>query len=188
MNIIIMGPPGAGKGTACKLLPKEFGLNLITAGDLLREEKTSGSELGNYIASLIDAGNLVPDEVITNILKNEVKRVGTNNLLIDGYPRTLEQGKALKEMINNNSIIIWLTVSDETTIKRNLKRGLTSGRPDDSNEEVIKLRIENYYKDSFPLKEYYKDYGNTKAFIEVDAEGSPDEVYLNIVKLIKSQF
>jgi len=177
MNIIIMGGPGSGKGTICKKLVNDFNYKLISAGDLLREEKASGSELGKEIATLIDAGNLVPDNVITDIIYNEFKkpiRLG-RFFLVDGYPRSIKQAISLSQMINVQ-IVLWLEVSDETTIKRNLNRGLTSGRPDDANEEIIKKRLDNYKEMSVPIKRYYDD-----CIVEIDGEGTPDEVYQRII-------
>ena len=177
MNIIIMGGPGSGKGTICKKLIEEFNYKLICAGDLLREEKSSGSELGNQIGKLIDAGNLVPDNIITDIIYNEFKKPTKlgNFFLIDGYPRSIKQAISLSQMINVQ-IVLWLEVSDETTIKRNLNRGLTSGRPDDANEEIIKKRLDNYKEMSVPIKRYYND-----CIVEIDGEGTPDEVYQRII-------
>lgn len=177
MNIIIMGGPGAGKGTICKRLVEEFNYKMVCAGDLLREEKASNSELGKQIAKLIDAGNLVPDNVITDIIYNEFRkpiRLG-KFFLVDGYPRSIKQAISLSQMINVQ-IVLWLEVSDETTIKRNLNRGLTSGRPDDANEEIIKKRLENYKEMSVPIKRYYND-----CIVEIDGEGTPDEVYQRII-------
>ena len=177
MNIIIMGGPGSGKGTICKKLVNDFNYKLISAGDLLREEKSSDSELGKKIATLIDAGNLVPDNVITDIIYNEFKKPTKlgNFFLIDGYPRSIKQAISLSQMINVQ-IVLWLEVSDETTIKRNLNRGLTSGRPDDANEDIIKKRLDNYKEMSIPIKRYYDD-----CIVEIDGEGTPDEVYQRII-------
>jgi adenylate kinase len=172
-----MGGPGSGKGTICKKLIEEFNYKLICAGDLLREEKSSGSELGNQIGKLIDAGNLVPDNIITDIIYNEFKKPTKlgNFFLIDGYPRSIKQAISLSQMINVQ-IVLWLEVSDETTIKRNLNRGLTSGRPDDANEDIIKKRLDNYKEMSIPIKRYYDD-----CIVEIDGEGTPDEVYQRII-------
>jgi adenylate kinase len=177
MNIVILGGPGSGKGTICKKLVEEFNYKLVCAGDLLREEKASGSELGNKIAKLIDAGNLVPDNVITDIVYNEFRKpikLG-KFFLVDGYPRSIKQAISLSQIINVQ-IVLWLEVSDETTIKRNLNRGLTSGRPDDANVEIIKKRLENYKEMSVPIKRYYND-----CIVEIDGEGTPDEVYQKVI-------
>lgn len=172
-----MGPPGAGKGTICEKLTKDYNYKLISAGDLLREEKSSGSELGNEIASIIDKGNLVPDGMITTIILSELDDNEDDSFLVDGYPRTIRQGNSLDNMMDVSKVI-WLNVSEETTIKRNLNRGKTSNRPDDANEEVIKERIKNYNETSAPLKDFYKE-----RIIEIDGEGTPDEVY----ELIKNK-
>ena len=107
MNIIIMGGPGSGKGTICKKLVNDFNYKLISAGDLLREEKASDSELGKQIATLIDAGNLVPDNVITDIIYNEFKKPTKlgNFFLIDGYPRSIKQAISLTQMINVQNVL-----------------------------------------------------------------------------------
>ncbi len=180
MNLVIMGPPGAGKGTICKRILSEFKYKLICAGDLLRSEKSSGSELGKKIASIIDDGNLVSDEMITKIIFNEFRKPVLHGTfyLIDGYPRTIKQANSLDRMTNITTVI-WLDVSEETTIKRNLERGKTSGRPDDANVEIIKQRIKNYNEVSYPLKKFYG-----KRILEVNGEGTPDEVYSDIIDKI----
>jgi adenylate kinase len=180
MNLVILGPPGAGKGTICNSIISEYNYNLICAGDLLRAEKASGSKLGEKIASIIDGGNLVPDEMITTLIVNELRKPVRHKTfyLIDGYPRTKGQAQSLDGMLNIKNVI-WINISEETTIKRNLKRGETSGRPDDSNVEVIKERLREYNEVSKPLKQFYKN-----RLTEIDGEGTPDEVYHELIKNI----
>ena len=177
INLVLMGPPGSGKGTMTNMLRGDFPYKLICAGDILRAEKASGSKLGKKIAQIIDKGNLVPDEVIDELMFKEISK-GIRideSFLIDGYPRTVKQAVNLDAMINV-PVVVWLNVSDETTIKRNLNRGLTSGRPDDANEDVIRQRLENFKSISLPVKEYYG-----KKIVEIDGEGTIDEVYQRIV-------
>lgn len=171
-NVVIAGPPGSGKGTVSKLLKDEFGYSLISMGDILREEKKSGSELGKEISKLIDAGNLVPDEMVDSIMDKEVKKLKPP-FLVDGYPRTIGQAKHL-DTIMDDVVVIWLNVSEETTIKRNLERGKKSNRPDDSNVDVIKKRLDNYDESSLPLKKFYK---KSDKIIEIDGEGTVEEVF-----------
>lgn len=178
MNIVILGQPGAGKGTVCEQLIKDYNYNFICAGDLLRDEKKSNSALGQEISNIIDKGNLVPDYLISEMILNQISNSRDEFFLIDGYPRTIGQAKDLDKMINVHRVI-WLNVSDETTITRNLKRGQTFGRPDDSKVEIIKQRLENYKKDTEPLKQYYSD-----KLIQIDGEGKPEEVYSKIVNIL----
>lgn len=179
MNIILMGKPGCGKGTISQRLQKELNYKLICAGDLLRAEKASGSELGNQIASIIDAGNLVPDEMITELMLGEFmkKKPLSQYYLIDGYPRTINQAMQLDKMINTE-LILWINVEDDEVVARNLKRGIISGRPDDANEEVIRHRLVNYVQTTEPIKKYW-----SSKVVEVDGSGTPDEVYSRITSL-----
>lgn len=186
MNVVMMGNPGAGKGYITTRLIKEYGENykLICAGDLLRAEKKSVSVIGKKIAKLIDGGNYVPDELITNIIYNEIKKEKSINksFLLDGYPRTVKQAKSLEGMINP-PIIIWLNVSDEVTIKRNLERGIESGRPDDSNVELIKERLKIYKESTLPLKNHYSG-----RVINIDAGRSKDVVYNDVLDILFETF
>jgi adenylate kinase len=170
-NIIMIGPPGAGKGTMTNLLKEEVGYNLICTGDILRAEKKSGSELGKKIANLIDKGNLVPDEIVDEMIENELSKLD-EPILLDGYPRTIAQAENLDKLLDNVTVI-WLDVPQEVTIQRNLERGKTSKRPDDANVDVIKQRLDNYNKETLPVKEWYE---KTNRVVEVDGVGSIPEV------------
>lgn len=180
MNIILMGKPGCGKGTISKKLQAEFNHKLICAGDLLRAEKASGSILGNQIASIIDAGNLVPDEMITELMFLEFHKPKpiSQYFLIDGYPRTILQAIELDKMINTQ-LILWINVSDDEVVRRNLERGKISGRPDDSSEEVIRRRLVNYSQITEPIKKHW-----SHKVVEVDGLGTPDEVWKRVVSLL----
>lgn len=170
----MVGPPGAGKGTMTNLL-KDDGYNLICTGDILRAEKKSGSELGKKIAALIDKGNLVPDQIVDEMIQNELSKV-KDPVLLDGYPRTIAQAENLDKLLDNVTVI-WLDVPEEVTIERNLERGKTSKRPDDANVDVIKQRLDNYNKETAPVKEWYE---KTNRVVEVDGVGSIPEVLKRI--------
>jgi adenylate kinase len=176
-NIIFLGPPGSGKGTMTNLLKDEMEYNLVCTGDILRTEKKSGSELGKKIADLIDKGNLVPDEIVDEMIQNELNKV-TGPVLLDGYPRTIAQSENLDKLLDSVTVI-WLDVPEDVTIQRNLERGKTSKRPDDANVDVIKQRLDNYNKETAPVKEWYE---KTNRVVEVDGVGSIPEVLKRIKK------
>jgi adenylate kinase len=183
MNIVLIGKPGSGKGTAADQIAKDYGnKKKIVAGDLLRAERASGSELGKEIQSLIDKGNLVPDEMINNIIEQELGKpisLGTFYLL-DGYPRTINQAIALDAMLNI-SVVIYFDVDDSTILKRIEERGKESGRADDQDTEITKQRLENYYKDTAPVVDYYDQHS---ILYRVDASKSVDEVYTQIKSIL----
>lgn len=177
INIIIMGAPGSGKGSMCKKLVEEFDYKLISAGDILRAEKATGSDLGKKIGKIIDKGNLLPDSMVTKIIYNEIRKgIRIDQaFLVDGYPRSIKQAITLDQMINV-SVVIWLSIPDEVTIERNTRRGrMGSGRPDDSSDEIIKKRLNNFKEISLPVKNWYED-----RIVEIDATGTVDEVYKRI--------
>lgn len=145
-NIIILGSPGSGKGTLAKLLKDKYNYINITTGDILRKQT-------GEIKELIDKGNLVPDNIMNQIVKEEINN--KSKFILDGFPRTVKQGEFL-ESITEIDLVIYLEVSEETIKKRILERGKISNRKDDQDLSIINHRIEKFKKETFPLVEFYK--------------------------------
>ena len=179
INIVLFGPPGSGKGTQAQNLIEKFNLKQISTGDLFRYNMKNGTELGKLAKSYIDKGELVPDQVTTDMLIDEVKKpTDTSGFIFDGYPRTANQTEALekivKEILNDEiSVCLSLIVNDEILVERLLKRGETSGRTDDSNEEIIRARIKEYYTKTAEVAELYKQQGK---YVEVNGVGGIEEI------------
>lgn len=179
INIVLFGPPGSGKGTQAQNLIEKFNLKQISTGDLFRYNMKNDTELGKLAKSYIDKGDLVPDQVTTDMLIDEVKKPAvTAGFIFDGYPRTANQTEALekivKEVLNDDiSVCLSLVVDDEILVQRLLKRGETSGRTDDSNEEIIRNRIKEYYAKTAEVAELYKQQGK---YVEVNGVGEIDEI------------
>ena len=179
INIVLFGPPGSGKGTQAQNLIEKFNLKQISTGDLFRHNMKNNTELGILAKSFIDKGELVPDQVTTDMLIDEVKKpTDSNGFIFDGYPRTANQTEALeqivKEVLNAEiSVCLSLIVEDETLVQRLMKRGETSGRVDDSNEEIIRNRIKEYYAKTAEVAELYKKHGK---YVEVNGVGANDEI------------
>ena len=186
-NIVIFGAPGSGKGTQSDKIIAEFGVAHISTGDVLRGEIKAGTELGKLAASYINDGNLVPDEVIINILASVLDSKGKDipGVIFDGFPRTIAQAEALDVMLKERgeevSVVIGLEVDDEELISRIVARGKTSGRADD-NEETARKRLANYYKQTMPLKAFYEQQGKYKA---IEGVGAIDSIYSLVSAAIK---
>lgn len=179
INIVLFGPPGSGKGTQAQHLIEKFNLKQISTGDLFRYNMKNETDLGKLAKSYIDKGELVPDQVTIDMLIDEVKKpTDSSGFIFDGFPRTAAQTEALetivKEELNSEiSICLSLIVEDEVLVERLLKRGETSGRTDDSNEEIIRTRIKEYYAKTAEVAELYKKQGK---YVEVNGVGSIDEI------------
>lgn len=163
-NIVIFGAPGSGKGTQSAMLTEKYGLGHISTGDVLREEIKKGTELGITAKQYIDNGQLIPDSLMIDILASVYDSFGTDHagVIFDGYPRTIPQAEALKEMLakrgHHLSAMIELDVPEDELMARLLNRGKESGRSDD-NEETIRKRLDVYHKQTAPLIEWYKNEG-----------------------------
>ncbi|GAA0873552.1 hypothetical protein GCM10009117_26990 [Gangjinia marincola] len=160
-NLVLFGPPGAGKGTQAEILKRNYDLIHISTGDVFRYNIKNQTSLGMTAKSYIDKGMLVPDGVTIDMLRAEVeKNPEAKGFIFDGFPRTKAQAKALAELLNSMGTevkaMIALEVDDEVLVERLLERGKSSGRADDANEEVIRNRIKVYYAETAILKEYYQ--------------------------------
>jgi adenylate kinase len=177
MRLILMGPPGAGKGTQAKYVAERFGVPAISTGDIFRANVSQGTELGVEAKRYMDAGEYVPDEVTNLMVRNRIDEDDAQpGFLLDGYPRTLAQVDELDGMIKHTGhaldAVVVLTVNSEELIGRLLQRAKTEGRADDT-EEVIRRRQEVYAEQTEPLIGVYRDRG---LLIEVDGLGEIDEV------------
>ena len=186
LNIVLFGPPGAGKGTQSSLLIEKYNLVHLSTGDILRSEIAEGTLLGIEAKELMDKGKLVPDNVVIGMISSKLdKNVTANGFIFDGFPRTTEQAIALDSLLikKNTSIstMVSLNVDDEELISRLLKRGKDSGRADDQNKEIIVNRINEYKEKTAPLKEYYF---NQDKLTEVLGKGSVTEISKKLFELI----
>lgn len=182
LNIVIFGAPGSGKGTQSDKIIAEYGVEHISTGDVLRAEINCNTELGKTAAAYINDGKLVPDSLIIDILASTLDAKGKDikGVIFDGFPRTIAQAEALNNMLAERgqevSTVIGLEVNDEELIKRIIARGKTSGRADD-NEETAKKRLDTYYSQTMPLKDFYIKEGK---YAKIDGVGSIDDIYSNI--------
>lgn len=185
LNVVIFGAPGSGKGTQSENLIEKYGLAHISTGEVLRAEIKAGTELGKVADSFISKGQLLPDELIIDILADTLdKKEKTKGVIFDGFPRTIPQAEALKKMLAERnmeiSIVIGLEVAEEELIDRLLKRGQASGRSDD-NIDTIKSRLEVYNNQTNPLKEFYI---KEKLYAGIKGEGTIDGIFADIKKAI----
>ena len=185
LNIIIFGAPGSGKGTHSDLIKKKYNLTHISTGDLLRYEIKNETELGIIAKGFIDKGQLIPDDLICDILDKVLDTIkDSKGVIFDGFPRTIPQAETLEIILNKRgmdvSILLDLQVEENELVKRLLERGRISGRSDD-NEETILSRLKVYHLQTEPLAEYYKRKGK---HVAIKGNGTIEEIFDRIdVKL-----
>jgi adenylate kinase len=185
-NIILFGPPGSGKGTQSENLIAKYNLKHLSTGDLLRSEIAAGTPLGVEAKKLMDAGQLVPDEVVVGMISSALDaNPQVNGFLFDGFPRTTAQAEALDKLLKLKGteigVVLALEVGDEELVKRLLNRGLTSGRSDDTNESVIRNRIVEYKNKTAIVADYYKPFNKVK---NIKGEGTLEEIFSLLSKEI----
>lgn len=178
-NLILFGPPGSGKGTQSEKLIARYGLRHLSTGDLLRSEIAAQSPLGMAAKSIMDKGQLVPDEVVIEMINSALENnPQARGFLFDGFPRTTAQAEALDKLLSQKeteiALVFALQVSKEELVSRLVNRGKTSGRSDDTNESIIRSRIEEYEKKTAVVAEYYQKFGKV---VLVKGEGTIDEIF-----------
>ena len=186
-NIIIFGAPGSGKGTYSDEIVAKYGMGHISTGDVLRAEIKNGTELGKVAQGYISNGQLIPDDLMIDILAKTYDAMPSGKgVIFDGFPRTIAQAEALDKMLAERGekvdVVIGLEVDDEELIKRIIARGKTSGRADD-NEETAKKRLDTYYGQTLPLKDFYLAQGK---YAKIQGVGAIDAIYANISEAIKN--
>lgn len=181
-NIVIFGAPGSGKGTQSDNLIKNYGLFHISTGDVLRDHIKRGTDLGKIADSFISQGQLIPDDLMVSILANvlDANEETKKGVIFDGFPRTINQAKALKTMLAERgakvNVVVGLEVDEDELIDRLIKRGKESGRSDD-NLETIKKRLIVYHNQTSPLRDYYI---SEKKYLRVQGTGSVEAIFANM--------
>lgn len=190
MNIILLGPPGAGKGTQAAKLVEDRNMIQLSTGDMLREARSSGTEMGKVVAEVMDRGGLVTDEIVIGLIREKLQGDKKGGFIFDGFPRTLPQADALAELLEEQgetlAAVIEMQVDDETLVKRIVNRAAEAvaagkeARADD-NEESVRFRLTEYYKKTAPLIGYYYAKGLSTA---VDGLNDIETVSADIAKVL----
>ncbi len=189
LNIVLFGAPGSGKGTQSAKLIDEYGLYHISTGELLRDHIKRGTPLGKTADEYISKGQLIPDQLMIDILGDvlEKEASGKSGVVFDGFPRTIPQAEALKELLRKRGTdlhaVIGLEVPEEELVNRMLARGKETGRADD-NIETIKNRLDVYHNQTMPLRDYYT---NEKKYLAINGLGIVDEIFRDIADQLERQ-
>lgn len=183
-NLILFGPPGSGKGTQSEKLMAKYNLKHLSTGDLLRSEISRKTPLGIEAKKFMDKGQLVPDEVVIGMISSTLdENHDVNGFLFDGFPRTSKQAEALDNLLElkqtSISVMLALDVSEEELVKRLVKRGETSGRTDDNNEQVIRNRILEYNKKTAPVADHYRE---DDKVVLINGEGTIEKIFSALIK------
>ncbi len=188
LNIVILGPPGAGKGTQGKLIARDAGIPHVNTGDIFRAECAAGTEVGNKVKSIIDAGDLVPDELTSEIVRARLEQDDTSRgFVLDGFPRTLAQAEALERALAQSdrgdlSVVLDFQVPDEMAVERLLGRASVEGRSDDAPDKV-QHRLDVYHQQTEPLVEYYRA---RDLLVPIHAHASVDEVFSEVQQVLSA--
>ena len=186
LNIILFGPPGAGKGTQSEKLIDGYNLTHLSTGDLFRKNISEGTELGIQAQKYMDDGNLVPDELVIAMVEDKVENTtNTEGFIFDGFPRTVAQAKALDKLMMDNGtpidMMLALSVDEAELLERLLKRGKISSRPDDQNPEKIKNRFVVYKRETTPVAEFYKAQGK---LFNIEGVGDIEAIFARLTETI----
>lgn len=185
-NLVLFGPPGAGKGTYSAKIVETYGLLHISTGDVLRKEISENTELGILAKTYMDKGEYVPDEVVIGMLENLIEAHSqVKGFIFDGFPRTVPQAESLDSMLAKRGLsihqVIAFDVDEEELIQRIILRGKESGRVDDQNYDIVKNRISVYNEKTIPIKEFYL---KQNKLTEIINEGSIDDVFAQVVSAL----
>ena len=186
LNVLLLGPQGAGKGTQAKRISAEYGIPHIASGEILRAEMDAGTELGRRVKKVYDRGDLVSDDLMIELIRNRLDQPDTESgFVLDGFPRTTVQAEALDSMFNdigrNFSVAFALQIPDEVAFDRLRRRAELEGRADDT-DEAIQRRLDNYHRETEPLIEYYRTRGN---LVPIHGNRRENEVFAEIQRALE---
>lgn len=189
LNLVLFGAPGSGKGTQSEKLIEKYGLHHISTGEVLRKHIKEGSELGKTADRYISKGQLIPDQLMIDILRDELKKIiaDSKGVIFDGFPRTIPQAEALELMLADMGVdlsgVVGLEVPEDELVQRMLQRGIQTGRADD-NVETINNRLKVYHSQTEPLKAHYQGKGK---YMPINGQGSIDDIFANISDQIEKR-
>jgi adenylate kinase len=186
LNILLLGPQGAGKGTQAKRIADEYGIAHVASGEILRAEMAAGTQLGRRVKDVYDRGDLVSDDLMIELIKTRLGQADTDaGFILDGFPRTTVQAEALDRMFGEIGrrfdVVFALLIPDEIAFERLRRRAEIEGRPDDT-DEAIRRRLDNYHRETSPLIEYFRTRGN---LVPIHGERSENEVFGEIQQALE---